>query len=334
MKAERLVFSQGPRVEVEAFELPPVGAHDVLVRNTHTHVSAGSEMNFLRHGARAYGLPEGAERVPIGYMTVGRIEAIGDAVEGFSAGDRVVTGGTHASYTLVHTGTPAFLEKVPEGVADEVAGFAALGDVALHGVRRAELQIDGSAAIFGVGIVGQLTAQCAYLSGSHPVIAVDLVDSRLEKALAYGATHAVNARDDVVSAVRNLTGGGGAETVFHCTQVANILQTLMECSAERGRIVLTGSPPGTATIRLQEELLRRELTLIGNYELGLMQPHAYWRWTRQRNRRACLRLMAEGRLRLGHLITHVAPAADARSLFEMMLRGSEEWLGVVLRWSP
>ena len=335
MKGERLVFSQGPHVEVESFEVPPVGVHGVLVRNTHTHVSAGSEMNFLRHGPQAYGLKSGAQRASIGYMTVGRVIEVGPSVEGVGVGERVVTGGNHASHTLVDTSLPAFLDRVPEGVTDEVAGFIALADVALHGVRRAELQIDGSVAVFGMGMVGQLTAQLARLSGAYPIIAVDLVDARLEKALAYGATHTVNAsREDAVAAIRRITNGAGAETVFHCTQAASILQSLLECAAERGRIILTGSPPGTATIRLQEELLRRELTLIGNYEFGLMQPHGYWRWTRPRNRAACLRLMSEGKLQLGPLITHVAPAADAQSLFEMMVRGSEEWLGVVLRWSP
>ena len=45
-----------------------------------------------------------------------------------------------------------------------------------------------------------------------------------------------------------------------------------------------------------------------------------------------LRLLAEGRLNISHLITHVAPYTDAQPLFEMMLRSSEDWLGVVLQW--
>ncbi|MBI5878525.1 MAG: zinc-binding alcohol dehydrogenase [Chloroflexi bacterium] len=332
MKGERLLFSQGPLIERESFDVPAPGPGQVLVRNTHTHVSAGSEMNFLRHGPVAYGLKPGASRVSIGYMTVGSVEQVGPGVANFAPGDRVVTGGNHASHTLVDLNTPAFLDKVPDGVPSEWAGFVALGDVALHGVRRASLQIDQSVAVFGMGMVGQLTAQFASLSGASPVIGVDLVDARLDKALKYGSTHVVNAgREDAVAAIRTLTGAG-AEAVFHCTQVAGILQSLMECAAERGILVLTGSPPGTATIRLQEELLRRELTIVGNYELGLMTPHAYWRWTRQRNRRACLRLMAEGRLNLGHLITHVAPYTDAQKMFEMLLRGSEDWLGVVFQW--
>ncbi|MEP7199228.1 MAG: zinc-binding dehydrogenase, partial [Chloroflexota bacterium] len=310
-------------------------ANQLLVRVARSQVSAGSEMNFLRHGAAGYGLPPGSpSRMAIGYMTVGRIAAIGDGVTGYTVGERVVTGGTHASHHLVDLSNPnAPIERVPDNVSDDVAGFAALGDVALHGVRRASLQIDESVAVFGMGIVGQLTLQLARLSGAHPLIAVDLFDSRLDKAKQSGATHIVNAsRDDPVQAIRAITHGVGAETVFHCTQVANILQSLLESAAERATIVLTGSPPGTATIGLQAELLRRELTIVGNYEVGLTQPHGYWPWTRGRNRRACLRLMSEGRLQLDHLITHVVPHTDAQEIFEMMLRGGEDWLGVVFKW--
>ena len=49
----------------------------------------------------------------------------------------------------------------------------------------------------------------------------------------------------------------------------------------------------------------KELKLTGTYESGMTHPHVYWRWTRQRNRRAFLRLLASGQLQLGPLLTHV-----------------------------
>jgi threonine dehydrogenase-like Zn-dependent dehydrogenase len=102
---------------------------------------------------------------------------------------------------------------------------------------------------------------------------------------------------------------------------------------ESGPNCLTGSPPGTATIRLQEDLLRREITLTGIYESGMAEGHPYWPWTRERNRRASLRLMADGGLRMGHLLTHVVPYTQAQAMFEMMARGSTGWLGVVFDWT-
>ncbi len=325
--------STPPGVELESFEIPVPQAHQILVRNACTQVSAGSESNFLRFGPKSYGLPDGLPRANIGYMAVGRIVAVGRDVQGFAVGDRVTTGSAHATHSLIDVTPTAAIDPVPDGVSDEAAGFASLGDVALHGVRRAKLQIDQSVAIFGLGIVGQLVLQLARISGAHPLIAIDLVDERLELAKKSGATHIVNAgREDVVQRVKEITRGAGAEAVFHCAQAASILQPAMECAADRGTVVLTGSPPGTATIRLKEELLRKELILTGTYESGLNDSHVYWRWTRQRNRRSCLRLMASGELQLGHLLTHVVPAAQAPAIYEMLLKSSTGWLGIVFKW--
>lgn len=332
--AQRLMFSsEPPKVEFESFEIgdPPPG--QVLVRNRCTQVSAGSEANFLRFGPTSYGLPPGQPRANIGYMAVGEIVAVGAGVEGFKVGDRVTTGAGHASHAIVAVTPSSAIELVPDGVPDEVAGYASLGDVALHGVRRAALQIDQSVAVFGLGIVGQLVLQFARASGAHPLIAIDLVDERLELAKRSGATHVINAsREDVPSRVKEITQGAGAEAVFHCAQAASILQTAMECAADRGRVVLTGSPPGTATIRLKEELLRKELTVTGTYESGLTLPHVYWKWCRRRNRLACLRMMASGQLQLGHLLSHVVPAREAPGIYEMMLKESRGWMGIVFRW--
>ncbi len=337
MQAQRLIFSPGPHIEIESFEVPTPSGDQILVRVTRSHVSAGSELNFVRHGAAAYGLTphvDGREQFAIGYMTAGRVAAIGESVADFAIGERVLTGGTHGSHWLVDPSTPSgHIIGIPDNVSDDIAGFAIFGDVALHGVRRAALQIDESVAVFGMGMVGQLTLQLARLSGAYPLIAVDLFDSRLVKATQSGATHTINAsREDAPQVIRDITHGAGADTIFHCTQAAHILQSLLEACAARGTIVLTGSAPGVAQIRLQEELLRRELSIIGIYESQMNEPHPYWQWTRERNRRACLRLLSAGELRLDHLITHIVPHTDAQATFEMMARGGDDWLGVVFKW--
>lgn len=334
LSAPRLMFSSSPAgVTLEPGEIPVLKPHQVLVRNSCTQVSAGSESNFLRHGPQSYGLPADMQCANIGYMAVGRVTAVGSRVEGFRVGDRVTASAPHAQHVAVDAGPSSSLELVPEGVADECAGFVALGDVALHSVRRAAVQIDQSVAVFGMGMVGQMVLQFARIAGAYPLIAIDLEDERLEMAKQSGATHFINAaRENVIERVRAITRGAGAEAVFHCAQAAAILQTAMECAADRGAVVLTGSPPGTATIRLKEELLRKELVVTGTYEAGLMEPHAYWRWSRSRNRRACLRLMATGELRLDHLLTHVVPIAQAPSIYQMVLQGSKGWLGIAFKW--
>jgi threonine dehydrogenase-like Zn-dependent dehydrogenase len=332
----RLVFRSDLSVEFEQFPVPTPGPRQLVVRQCRTHVSAGSEMNFYRHNP-----PDGPlKRVSHGYMAVGHVEQVGAEVTEFAVDDRVLTCSNHASHALINLAAPQakhgnndYIQALDDAVSSDEAGFVILGDVALHGVRRAGLQIDQSVVVFGCGIVGQLTIQFARLSGAYPIVAVDLVEARLDQARVSGATHVVNAeRTDAVQTVQEITGGRGGEVVFHCAPTPNVLQTAMEAAAERGTVVLTASPPGTAEIGLQRELLRRELTILGVYEIGIDQPHGYWPWTRSRNRQACLRLLAGGELRLDHLITHVVPYADAEAMVRMMVGGGADWMGVVFTW--
>jgi L-iditol 2-dehydrogenase len=333
MHGTRLWAKPGLKIEFDEFKVPQPGPGQILVQVSHSQVSAGTEMNFFRTHP-----PEGPPaRVQLGYMAVGRVESIGPGVIGFEPGDRVLTAGYHQSHWLVDLNDSSphawYVEKLDDGIRDEEAGFAILGDVALHGVRRGTLQLDESVAVWGVGMIGQLTVQLARLSGAYPVIAVDLSAPRLEQAGVSGATHVIDAsKTDASAAIRDLTGGAGAQTQFHCTATPSILQPMMEAAGDRGKIVLSGSAPGKAEIGLQVELLRRELSILGNYELGLTVPHAYWPWTRQRNRHACLRLIRTGELRLRHLMSHVVPHTRAQEMYEMMARGGDDWMGVVFTW--
>ena len=329
------MFSSAPaRVDLESFELPAPAANQIAVRNTRTHVSGGSESNFLRFGPLSYGLKDNNPRANIGYMGVGTVTAVGRDVQGFAVGDRVTTCSNHASHALIDITPTTMIEHVPDGVNDDDAGFVFLAGVALHAVRRAQLQIGQSVAVFGMGLVGQFALQLARLSGAYPLIAVDLVDDRLELAKKSGATHVINpSRENVAERMKEITNGEGVEAIFHCAQAADILQTILECASHKGSVLLTGSPPGTATIRLKEELLRKELTISGTYESGMLQPHVYWRWTRQRNRQVALRLMATGQLQVGHMVTHVVPVQQASAMFDLVLRGGAGWLGIVFKWA-
>jgi 2-desacetyl-2-hydroxyethyl bacteriochlorophyllide A dehydrogenase len=327
-------------VELAEIELPAPGPQQLLIRVTRSQISAGSEMNgYRRLLAARPGSPDvggGPAARTSGYTTVGRVLEVGPEVDGLRPGDRVLAFGPHASHFLAdlrdRQSWRSYPDRLPDEVTDEQACYAVLGDVALHGVRRGAPQIDESVAVLGVGVVGQLTVQFARLCGAHPIVAVDLYARRLALAQRGGATHTVHAaREDSVAGVLEATGGG-AQTVIHCSPVAQLLQTALSVAAPRGKVVLTGSAPGTAEIGLQVELLRKELTILGNYESGLHEPHAYWPWTRQRNRAACYRLIAAGQLQVDGLTSHVVPPDRAEEMYRMMAGGGEDWMSVFFDW--
>jgi threonine dehydrogenase-like Zn-dependent dehydrogenase len=327
-----LIGRPGLRVEVEKFDVPEPGPGQLLVRVRRSQISAGSELNGLRSLDEA-----GQGERLLGYTLVGTVEREGPEVTDFAPGDRILAFGPHASHFIAdltdRTSWRSYPDRLPDGVTDDQACFGTLGDVALHSVRRAELQIDESVVVLGAGVVGQLVIQFCRLSGAYPIIAVDLVASRLELARQLGATHTVDAsRDDVIAGVMASTGGAGAEAVFHCTANAQLLQTALAAAAMRGTVVLTGSAPGTATIGLQAELLRHELTLLGTYETGLDAPHPYWPWTRQRNRATTYRLIAQGQVQVDPLVSHVVPPDRATEIYRSLAAGGEGWLSVLFAW--
>ena len=332
MHGHRLVFHPGMQVEVEEFAVPAPGANEVLVRATCSQVSAGTELNQLRgmeRSGRRAGYP--------GYAAVGRVLDVGEGITDFAPGSRVLIMGRHATHWTVDvTGSPlqnGYIRKLDDTLTDEQATFAINGATALHAVRRARLQIDESVVVFGVGVVGQLVTALARLAGAFPVVAVDLVGERLQLARQSGATHVVNASaEDPVEAVREVTCGG-AQCLFHASANPKILQTVFEAAGQRAKVVMVGSAPGTAEIGLQVELLRRELHVLGAYELDLEVPHVYWPWTPQRDRAVVLRRIADQTLAVDHLISHRIPYTQAPEIYARAATGGEGWLGIILTWN-
>ena len=109
------------------------------------------------------------------------------------------------------------LVKVDDRISDsEAACLQSLSD-SVAAVETAQLRIADTVAIFGQGSMGLECLQIARLSGAGLMITVDVRDEACEMSRTLGADHALNARSvDVVSTIRELTGGIGADVVFEC----------------------------------------------------------------------------------------------------------------------
>src|SRR5579864_1647435 len=101
---QRIILDATGKIRIESFELPRPRPHDILVRTRLTQVSAGTEVNAIR--ARRSGAPVGeVADLPLGYTSVGVVEAIGPEVIGLAPGDRVLGEGPHASHWLATQGS-------------------------------------------------------------------------------------------------------------------------------------------------------------------------------------------------------------------------------------
>ena len=327
----------GERVVVETFEVAEPGPGEVLVRVNRTQVSAGSEKGRFR-GASAPDpkIPLGYWEIPPGYTAAGRVQAIGPGVEGFELGDRVFASGRHASHLLSQLededdgGMRKRVQRIEFDVTDEQACFSRLGDVALHSIRRAELQPDESVAIFGQGVVGQLIAAFARISGAYPIIAIDLDGGRLELSKISGATHTVNAsRENAVEAVESITGGG-AECVFHANREAQVLADCVDAAGYGGKVVFVGATYGPVSMYLGN-LLRREISIRGSHMVSDVEQR-YWKWTTSRDRNAIMRMIAQGSLSVDHLISHVVRPEEGHEAYQRIVAGPQGWMGVFFAW--
>jgi len=153
--------------------------------------------------------------------------------------------GGFAEYVLVHESQ---LVKIPDDFPMDLASLLACGVTTGFGavVNRAKVPPLSSVVVIGAGGVGLNSVQGALTCGAYPIIAVDILDSKLSRAREFGATHAVNAKaTDAVAAVKELTGGKGADFAFVTVGSSTALQQAFAMLARRGTAVMVGIPPAT-----------------------------------------------------------------------------------------
>ncbi len=174
--------------------------------------------------------------------------------------------GGFAEYVVVHESS---LSVVPKEMPVDRAALLACGVISGWGavVNRAKVRPFNSVVVIGTGGVGLNAIQGAAYSGAYPVIAVDVLDNKLEAAKKFGATHTVNSKQvDPIDAVKKLTSGRGAEFVFVTVgSVPAILQGFsMSCS--RGMTVIVGLPNIKDTLTMVPmHFIRSEKTLCGGF---------------------------------------------------------------------
>ena len=161
-------------------------------------------------------------------------------------GESIIHGmhiGAFAEHVVVHHSQVA---PVPRDMPFDVASLIACGVLTGFGavVNTAGVGTGRSVVVIGCGGVGLNSVQGARVAGASPIIAVDVADNKLEAAKAFGATHAINARnEDVKARVKAITGGRKADFVFVTVGVAGATEQAISLMTRNGATVLVGMPP-------------------------------------------------------------------------------------------
>jgi predicted dehydrogenase/threonine dehydrogenase-like Zn-dependent dehydrogenase len=284
---------------------------------------------------------------PLGYSLCGVVVEVGPGAEEFRVGDLVAAAGNeyalHAEYNWVPSNLCAV---VPKGVLPEHAAFSTVGAIAMHGVRRAEVQLGDTACVIGLGLVGQLVVRLLVASGVR-VTGLDVLEERCRAAEQAGAALCAPPTDEGIDAVQQalgeISGGRGADHLFLAAGGSSNgpVVAAARLARDRAHVVDIGKTrldlPWNAYY--DKELDVRFSRSYGpgryddRYELdGIDYPAGYVRWTERRNLECFLDLIARKEIEVETLISGRFPLDQASTVYAGMASGSVNAVGVLLEY--
>lgn len=202
-------------VRLDPYARPQSGPKDVVIKMKACGI-CGSDLSYIKNG----GIPKAGTLTALGHEGAGEVIEVGSEVEGLSVGQAVIlnpmntsgfigSGGPEGAFTeelLVREGRlHDNLLPIPEGISYSVAAMCEPLAVSLHGVNRAEAKAGDKLVIFGCGPIGLGMVLWAVDRGCD-VIAVDLAEERLERAVTLGARTINPAREDLAKQIKALHG--------------------------------------------------------------------------------------------------------------------------------
>lgn len=237
-----------------------------------------------------------SQPIPLGYCQVGQvIDQGGDP--NFTAGDRVISNGSHAEVVSVKSYLCA---KIPDNVLSADATFTPLAAIALNGIRLLNVTPGSRIVVSGLGLIGQLAVRILKAQGAE-VFGIDLNPDKCALAEKQGA-HCFRAEKDSnpVSAILSWTGGQGADGVLITASSPShdiISQSAQSCR-HHGKIVLVG----VIGLNLKRgDFYRNEVSFQVSNSYGLRQ--ANHPFSAQENFKRVLELMSQGKLVVHDLIS-------------------------------
>lgn len=346
-KGKVLVISQPKTISYQDLEDRQLQAGEVRLKTLYSGISAGTELTAYR-GTNVYiqkewdpvrrlFLPSISPSMPYplvgwGYEEVGEVIELGPNVKLLKAGD--VIGGTwgHKSWHIAQEDW-AHDRLVPAGLEPLMGIFTHMGPIALNGVLDANIHLGETVAVFGLGVVGQIVARLAKLSGAR-VIGMDFNQQRLDLAKIHGAVDiAINPKETKpAEAIKDLTRGLGADVSIEASGSSAALNEAIRSVAYAARVVVLGFIQGEAKqIFLGEEFHHNRIQLVCS-QIGGVSNDLSTRWNRLRLIRTIYDLQASSKLDLKPLITHQFPFEEAEQAFELLDTHPEDALQVVLQF--
>ena len=320
-------------VRMETVPVPKIGSAEMLVR-VHSCGVCGTDLKKIATGSHP------APRI-FGHETSGVVAAVGDGVRDYRPGDRVMvfhhipcgqcfycqnktfaqcstykkvgctagfepSGGGFAEYVrvmdwIVEHGTV----RIPEDVSFEQACFVEPVNTCMKGIQAVGLRPGETVLAIGQGPIGVILSVLAKRAGAT-LITSDLYPERLRIGSSCGIDLTIDAsRADVVTRVRELTEGRGADAVILAVGGNSLIQTAMDAARPGGRILLFAQTQHGETVIDPAAICVDEKTLLGSYSASVdLQEEA-------------VRFVMNREMDLERLVSHRFPLSESPQALDL-----------------
>lgn len=292
-------------------------------------------------------------RIPpiiMGHEASGMVEAVGKNARNVAVGDRITFDSTVycnqcpacregrvnlcQSRKVLGVSTPAFRRdgamaeyvvvpwwityRLPEAVSFEEAALIEPASVSLHAARITPLDVNDVVVVVGAGQIGLFAIQAARVKGAGTIIALDMKEERLALARQLGADVTINpGTAEVAAEMRRAVGRPDADSVLEAVGTEASVKLAMDLTKLGGHVTLIGNVTPRIQVNLQD-IVSRELTLRGSCAIA-------------GEYRACLDLMAAGRIQAKPLISKIVPLSEGLAAFDALHRGDAGLMKIVLQ---
>jgi len=342
MKIKQVVVTAQNQVELQALELDDgnLGPDDLVIETEYTFVSPGTELAnytgkekqvFVKGSWCAYPWRSG-------YANVGIVRKVGANVTRLKPGTRVLTFGPHASFFRANQAPTQhnLIVEVPDDLDPMIAAASRMADIASTGIFVSEIRPHARVAVFGLGMVGNPTAQAFQIMGCR-VIGVEPNAARRKLAEKCGIGCTVGGTpDEALEAIRKITGGEMASISVDAVGHSAVVLQALKATASFGQLVLLGSPRVPVETNITEflsDVHLRWITVRGALEWCL-PPYPVIgsgesMYTRQQ---MIFDWIRGGRLKLEPMISHKMKPEQIKEAYDGLLLQPEKFTGVVLEW--
>jgi L-iditol 2-dehydrogenase len=336
--------------DVAIVKVPAPAPNEVLCR-VHSVAICGTDKEIISGNFLERGWPRGYPYTP-GHEWSGEVVALGEGADGFGfqVGDRVA-GTAHAGcgfcrmcvtgrYNLCfnygnedlghrhygHYSTGAMRQfhnssirsvfPIPDSMTLEEGALVDSSSIALHAVKRGRVEAGDTVAIIGPGAQGLLAGQAARILGAARVIVVGRGE-RLKKAAELGMETVDNTVADGVGAVRELTGGLGADMTVDTAARGETPREAVDMTRKGGRVALIGVPLEPCILPLQR-MVFEEMDVFGV----------------RANPGTCeevIPLIAAGKIDVDAVTTHAFPLHDFGKAYETFTKRIDGALKVLVQ---